>query len=280
MTNSPIETKKFYGHTIYIKRDDLLDANFSGNKARKFAYFLAKEFSQITKVLSYGSAQSNAMYSLSVLANLRGWKFDYYVDHLADYLKENPHGNYKYALENGMRLQIGKVPLLTEETTLLIEEGGRQKEAEYGIKLLAQEITAWKEEKGFEKINIFLPSGTGTTALYLQKNSNDQVYTMPCVGGVEYLKEQFFMLEKEEAFHPTIVTPSKKRHFGKLYRESYTIWQELHAQMGIEFDLLYDPHGWLTLLENPQIFKKPTLYIHQGGVIGNESMLARYERKY
>jgi len=280
MTNSPIETKEFYGHTVYIKRDDLLDANFSGNKARKFAYFLAKEFSQITKVLSYGSAQSNAMYSLSVLANLRGWKFDYYVDHLADYLKENPHGNYKYALENGMRLQIGKVPLLTEETTLLIEEGGRQKEAEYGIKLLAQEITAWKEEKGFEKINIFLPSGTGTTALYLQKNSNDQVYTMPCVGGVEYLKEQFFMLEKEEAFHPTIVTPSKKRHFGKLYRESYTIWQELHAQMGIEFDLLYDPHGWLTLLENPQIFKKPTLYIHQGGVIGNESMLARYERKY
>ena len=280
MTNSPIETKEFYGHTVYIKRDDLLDANFSGNKARKFAYFLAKEFSQITKVLSYGSAQSNAMYSLSVLANLRGWKFDYYVDHLADYLKENPHGNYKYALENGMRLQIGKVPLLTEETTLLIEEGGRQKEAEYGIKLLAQEITAWKEEKGFEKINIFLPSGTGTTALYLQKNSNDQVYTMPCVGGVEYLKDQFFMLEEEEAFHPTIVTPSKKRHFGKLYRESYTIWQELHAQMGIEFDLLYDSHGWLTLLENPKLFEKPLLYIHQGGLIGNESMLARYKRKY
>jgi 1-aminocyclopropane-1-carboxylate deaminase len=50
--------------------------------------------------------------------------------------------------------------------------------------------------------------------------------------------------------------------------------------MGVEFDLLYDPHGWLTLLENPEIFKMPILYIHQGGLIGNESMLARYIRKY
>jgi 1-aminocyclopropane-1-carboxylate deaminase/D-cysteine desulfhydrase-like pyridoxal-dependent ACC family enzyme len=50
--------------------------------------------------------------------------------------------------------------------------------------------------------------------------------------------------------------------------------------MGIEFDLLYDPVGWLILLENPEIFQKPTLYIHQGGLIGNESMLARYQRKY
>jgi 1-aminocyclopropane-1-carboxylate deaminase/D-cysteine desulfhydrase-like pyridoxal-dependent ACC family enzyme len=87
-------------------------------------------------------------------------------------------------------------------------------------------------------------------------------------------------LKKIKILHPRILTPSKKRHFGKLYRESYNIWLELQDKMGIEFDLLYDPHGWLTLLENPQIFEKPTLYIHQGGLIGNESMLARYQRKY
>jgi 1-aminocyclopropane-1-carboxylate deaminase len=50
--------------------------------------------------------------------------------------------------------------------------------------------------------------------------------------------------------------------------------------MGVEFDLLYDPHGWLTLLENPELFDNPLLYIHQGGLLGNESMLKRYERKY
>jgi len=88
------------------------------------------------------------------------------------------------------------------------------------------------------------------------------------------------MLEENESTHPTIISPSKKRHFGKLYRESYNIWLKLQHEMGVEFDLLYDPHGWLTLLENPELFEKPLLYIHQGGLLGNESMLKRYIRRY
>ena len=279
--NSIIEKKNFKNHTIYIKRDDLISKEFSGNKARKFHYFLENESPQLEKVVSYGSNQSNAMYSLSVLAKMKGWKFDYYVDHIPSYLEENPHGNYKYALENGMNLHINQMlPNIRDEEILFIEEGGRDFYAEFGLNVLAQEIEVWKKEQGIEKLNIFLPSGTGTTALFLQKNSKDMVYTVPCVGGVEYLKKQFLMLENNVDFHPKIIEPSKKRHFGKLYRESYNIWLELQDKMGIEFDLLYDPHGWLTLLENPEIFSLPTLYIHQGGLIGNESMLARYERKY
>ncbi|CAA6821737.1 MAG: pyridoxal phosphate-dependent deaminase, putative [uncultured Sulfurovum sp.] len=282
--NSPIEKVFFQNQTIYIKRDDLLSKNFSGNKARKFAYFLDYDFTDVQKVVSYGSNQSNAMYSLSVLAKLKGWEFDYYVTHIPNYLEQNPQGNFKYALENGMRLIVKEnKPLrdkIENQETLFIEEGGREIYAEYGLKILAQEIETWKKAQGFENINIFLPAGTGTTALYLQKNSKDSVYTVPCVGDEYYLKEQFKMLEENENFYPNIMHTSKKRHFGKLYRESYNIWLKLQDKMGIEFDLLYDPHGWLTLLENPQIFDKPILYIHQGGLIGNESMLARYKRKY
>jgi 1-aminocyclopropane-1-carboxylate deaminase/D-cysteine desulfhydrase-like pyridoxal-dependent ACC family enzyme len=224
------------------------------------------------------------MYSLSVLAKLKAWEFEYYVTHISDYLKQNPQGNFKYALKNSMKLSVQESePLranIENKETLFVEEGGREVYAEYGLKKLAQEIEVWKNQQGFESINIFLPAGTGTTALYLQKNSYDKVYTVPCVGSEKYLKEQFKMLEESETFYPSIMTPSKKRHFGKLYRESYNIWLELQEKIGIEFDLLYDPHGWLTLLENPQIFEKPLLYIHQGGLIGNESMLARYKRKY
>ena len=279
--NSPTEKKLFKNQTVYIKRDDLLSSEFSGNKARKFYYYLTNDFPDVKRVISYGSSQSNAMYSLSVLAKLKGWKFDYYIDHLSSYLEENPHGNLKYALKNGMQMHVGEdiSPILAKDT-LFIEEGGRQEEAEFGLKVLADEITLWKEEQGIEELNIFLPAGTGTTALYLQKNSIDDVYTVPCVGDVAYLKKQFFMLEENENFHPKILVPSKKRHFGKLYSESYNIWLKLREEMAVEFDLLYDPHGWLTLLENPEILKKPMLYIHQGGLIGNESMLARYRRKY
>ena len=281
--SSPIDTITFEGHSFYIKRDDLLHPDFSGNKARKFYYFLQNNFPNINKIVSYGSAQSNAMYSLSVLAKMRGWRFEYAVDHIADYLKDNPHGNYKGALDNGMKITIGSIESSDnlDEDTLYIEEGGRQKEAEYGIKILAKEILDWQKENNIKELNIFLPSGTGTTALFLQKHlSHTIVYTTPCVGDSEYLKKQFLELEVDEPCHPHILTLEKKHHFGKLYKDNYKIWLKLQQQTGVVFDLLYDPLGWRTMLAHPEVFSKPTLYIHQGGVLGNESMLPRYERKY
>jgi len=283
MFNSPIEKYIFQGHSFYLKRDDLLHPDFSGNKARKLHYFLQNDFPHINKITSYGSAQSNAMYSLSVLAKMRGWEFEYFVDHIAEYLKENPHGNYKGALDNGMQINVGSIELTDNlnDNTLFIEEGGRQKEAEYGIKLLAEEIIQWQKEQGIKDLNIFLPSGTGTTALFLQKHLlSNTVFTTPCVGDASYLKKQFLELEEDEKFHPTILTLEKKHHFAKLYRENHKIWLKLQQQTGVEFDLLYDPLGWRVLLAHPEVFSKSTLYIHQGGVLGNESMLPRYERKY
>ena len=281
--NSPIEQYSFEDHSFYLKRDDLLHPDFSGNKARKFYYFLQNDFQNIQKLVSYGSPQSNAMFSLSVLAKMKGWGFEYYVDHIADYLKENPHGNYKEALDNGMKIieHSGTIPYQHDENVLFIEEGGRQRGAEFGIKILAEEIKSWQIENHIEELNVFLPSGTGTTALFLQKYLPwNSVYTTPCVGDESYLKKQFLMLDEDENHHPKIVTLEKKHHFGKLYKENYKIWLKLHQQTGVEFDLLYDPLGWRVLLTHPELFSKPILYIHQGGVLGNESMLPRYRRKY
>jgi len=283
---TPIEQIRFSGVTLYLKRDDLIHADFSGNKARKFYHYFENEFPSVTKLISYGSSQSNAMYSMSVLARMRGWEFEYTVDHIAEYLRKNPHGNYKGALDNGMQIHVGRVPLIPTKNTLFIEEGGRQKEAEYGIKILAQEIIAWQKEYNTDELNIFLPSGTGTTALFLQKAfvgvgaSRPTVYTCPCVGDAAYLKKQFFELEEDAKYHPRILTLEKKHHFGKLYKENYKIWLELRKQTGVEFDLLYDPLGWRVMLAYPEIFDRPVMYMHQGGLLGNESMLPRYERKY
>ena len=277
-----VDTITVEGHSFYLKRDDLLHSDFSGNKARKFYYFLQNDFPDIKKIVSYGSAQSNAMYSLSVLAKMKGWEFEYFVEHIAEYLRENPHGNYGRALENGMQIHVGKIAsTLIDKKTLFIEEGGRQQEAEFGIEVLAQEISDWQLERNIKDLNIFLPSGTGTTALFLQKYlPSNIVYTNPCVGDSAYLKKQFFELEEDEKYHPCILSLEKKHHFGKLYKDNYEIWLKLHKQTGVVFDLLYDPLGWRTLLAHSEVISKPTLYIHQGGVLGNESMLPRYERKY
>lgn len=289
---SPIENIIFEGHNIYLKRDDLIDKDFSGNKARKFQYYLDHDFKDVKKVLSYGSSQSNAMYSLSVLAKIKGWEFYYKVDHLSSYLKDNPHGNYALSIANGMNITIENTlfeQMMNDIDALYIQEGGRQDQAHYGIQILAQEIMEWQREKDIKDFNIFLPAGTGTTALFLQKAFFDMdisiahrptVYTTPCVGDSHYLQKQFLELELDEKYHPTILSIEKKHHFGKLYRENYEIWIKLRQETGVEFDLLYDPLGWRVLLSHPELLEKPMLYIHQGGILGNESMLLRYERKY
>ena len=283
-TNSPIEKINFNNQEYFVKRDDLLNPNFSGNKARKFYYFLKNDLQGIEKIISHGSNQSNAMYSLSVLCKLKNLNFDYYVSHLPDILSKNPNGNYKESIKNGMNLIIGEVPQNFKENELFISEGGAVKEASFGIEILANEIKYWAKEQNFEdkKLKIFLPSGTGTTALYLQKFLPFEVFTCSCVGDDKYLKEQFLALEEKN--HPKILKKEKKYHFGKLYIEFYFKHIELLKQTNIEFDLLYDSLGWIVFeefvknLENKDDFV--FLYIHQGGVLGNKTMIERYKFKF
>ena len=280
-TNSPIEQITFNKQKYFIKRDDLLDVDFSGNKARKFFYFLKNDFPQIKKIVSSGSAQSNAMYSLSVLCKLKNLEFDYYVDHIASFLKENPSGNYQSALKNKMNIKEEPLPLTFEDDTLYINEGGAVKEASYGIEILANEIKIWAKENKIENLKVFLPSGTGTTALFLQKYLPFEVISCACVGNEEYLEKQFNQLETKN--HPTIIKTEKKYHFGKLYKEFYEIHNELLHQTNIEFDLLYDSLGWICFekyVNNLEDKNFQFLYIHQGGILGNISMLKRYENKY
>ena len=283
-TNSKTSEIFLNNQRYFVKRDELLHSDFSGNKARKFYYFLKNDLQGIEKIISHGSNQSNAMYSLSVLCKLKNLKFDYYVSHLPDILSKNPNGNYKEAVKNGMNLIIGEIPQNFKENELFISEGGAVKEASFGIEILANEIKSWAKEQNIEakKLKIFLPSGTGTTALYLQQYLQFEVLTNSCVADDDYLKKQFFALEDKN--HPTILKKDKKYHFGKLYIEFYLKHLEILKQTNIEFDLLYDSLGWIVFeefvknLENKDdyIF----LYIHQGGVLGNKTMIERYKFKF
>lgn len=280
-TNSPIQKITFNNQEYFVKRDDLLNPDFSGNKARKFYYYLINNFPNIKKIVSFGSAQSNAMYSLSVLCKLKSLEFDYYVDHIASYLKENPIGNYKFALKNEMNIIEKEMPEFFDKETLFISEGGAVSEASVGIELLANEIKTWAKENKIKNLKVFLPSGTGTTALYLQKYLPFEVLTCACVGDEAYLKKQFLELEKDN--FPTILQREKKYHFGKLYKEFYEIHKELKEQTNIEFDLLYDSLGWICFEKYCNSLNDKNnsfLYIHQGGLIGNISMLERYKFKY
>ena len=281
-TPTPLQQYSFKNINFLLKRDDLISIDFSGNKARKIDWYIDNLPSNKDTIVSYGSIQSNAMYSLSKFANIMGLSFKYYANHIPSLLKENPVGNYKEALNLGAEIVEGYENLEIKDNEFFIKEGIATKEAYFGIKKLAIELTKQLDKKEYQ---IFLPSGTGTTALFLSKALKDlkaynlKVYTTAVVGTTDYLLEQFRELEEDISYYPTILDTKKRYHFGKLYREFYLLWLELQKEIDVEFDLLYDPKGWLAILENIEHFSN-LVYIHQGGVLGNKTMLDRYKRKY
>ncbi|WED22908.1 pyridoxal-phosphate dependent enzyme [Vibrio sp. JC009] len=298
LAESPITRHFFNGQPFFLKRDDLLHSQFTGNKARKFMSLLEGDFPLIDTLVGYGSAQANSLYSLAVLCACRGWRLVYFVDHIPSFVKQKPMGNYRAAQDLGAEIvdlsqaedrngrhaseyiqdNFGNNPNI-----LTIPEGGRSPLAEEGVKKLAQEILDWKVMERHENLTVALPAGTGTTALYLQKHlgqCNIDVLTCACVGGEDYLRMQFNELDSE-APHPTILGTEIKHPFGRLIKENYEIWKELEEQTHVEFELLYDPLMWRCLKKwIPENQDKTLLYIHQGGTMGNETMLPRYQRKF
>ncbi len=279
---TPVQSASFAGKSFLVKRDDFIHPYFSGNKARKFWQLFNFDFTNYNSIHSFGGNQSNAMLSLAAFANIKKIKFDYFIKPLPKFLKAQPTGNFKTAIELGMQYtEIQDFEQLPKnEHSFFVPQGGAQPEAEFGIRLLAEEIATYASENLIAELKIFLPSGTGTTALFLSKHSNFEVITTPVVGNSAYLRKQFSVLEKNTAFYPSIIDTEKKYAFGKLYPELYERWQQVCQSTKIEFELLYDPKAFLLLEKVIAQANCPVMYIHQGGILGNESMIARYKRYF
>ena len=281
MINSPISKIILEGREFLVKRDDLIDPHLAGNKYRKLYTLLNTPKDKLTKIISYGGTQSNAMLAIAAMCKKKHWEFIYYTKTLSAQQKKQNKGNYFHSIELGMKHVeieeefykefISSLRLNLDEKTFIIDQGGAVEEARIGLEVLAQEI----RESNLDVKSVATPSGTGTTALFLALALPEyRVYTTPCVGGVEYLKEQMSALHLIPD-NLIILEPNKKYHFAKLYPEFLNIYENL-LKSGIEFDLLYAPGMWKFLLEQT---KEEVLYIHSGGVTGNESMLKRYEKK-
>lgn len=186
---------------------------------------------------------------------------------------------------------------------LFIDEGVASPVAFMGYETQARQIAKFLQEIG-EKFDIFLPSGTGTSAAFLAINLNlygdFRVYTCPCVGDESYLRAQISSLlsslsktnfienllsnlpARDQILNfPSnliILNPPKKFPFAKPQPQLAQMYKELE-KTGIKFDLIYDPVGFITLFHHEKCFKNQILYIHQGGITGNISQLMRYKFK-
>ncbi|MHC3994672.1 1-aminocyclopropane-1-carboxylate deaminase [Thiomicrolovo sp. ZZH C-3] len=288
LSPAPFEPFRFEGREFTLKRDDLIHPLFSGNKYRKLYALLQTPADAIDTLVSYGGIQSNAMLSIAALCGLKGWGFVYTAKTVPQHLKDDPQGNYRQALALGMQprevhpseydaaVAALKARCGAAERVRLIPQGGADPAAEAGVSLLADEIRAWKAARGIERLNVVTPSGTGTTAAYLAKALPEcLVVTVAAVGDPVYLQRQ---IEALMPLPPNLMMLSTPYRFGSLHDDLLQTYEKLRSA-GVEFDLVYAPVMWLALTEVWEDLEGEVLYVHSGGVSGNETMLARYARR-
>ncbi len=286
--STPCEPFQVRGQRFHVKRDDLSLPYLSGNKYRKLYTLLHTPPETIESVVSFGGAQSNAMLSIAAVCRLKGWRFDYTAKSLPGHLRANPAGNLRLALDLGMHLNE-VAPDRYDDTVADLEaqckasksmhyvpQGGADASARQGIARLADEIRAWHAGRT-TPLTVVTPSGTGTTAAFLAEALPEStIATTPAVGDEAYLVRQ---IEKLLPLPPNlkILGTRQKYRFASPHADLFAMYRELKAG-GIEFDLIYAPVMWIALLENRARLEGEVLYVHSGGVGGNETMLARYAR--
>ena len=223
--------------------------------------------------------QSNFLLALSYFCKYRNIKLKYYIKPLPRYLKQNISGNYKIALDNKTNfIEIDDFNKINKVNSFFVNQGGKDYYSSYGFQILAKEIENDVLSYKIKNPYIFLPSGSGISAFYLSNYCSIPVMTTPCIGDEIYLKKQWKEIGVINKIK--IINTAKKYHFGKCYQEFLDIYKKTKKQ--IEFDLLYDSKGFLSLEENYNINYSKNyniIYIHGGGISGNSSMLERYNFK-
>lgn len=281
MTPTPIDKISLDGRNFYVKRDDLIDPFLAGNKFRKLYKLLKTPKDKYNTIISYGGTQSNAMLAIAAMCKSKDWQFIYYTKPISKMQIELDEGNFSKALSLGMKHveiendnykdYISSIRVSHDDKCYIIDQGGAVLEAKEGLQVLADEI----KEQMPDINSLATPSGTGTTALFLALAlPTCKIYTTPCIGDIEYLKEQMNALHQIPN-NLIILEPDRKYHFAKPYKEFLDIYAKLLTS-SIEFDLLYAPGMWKALIEQTD---EEVLYIHSGGVSGNKSMLKRYAKK-
>src|SRR5690625_343457 len=293
---TPIEYFDTYNsNNVYIKRDDLTDLAFGGNKVRKLEYFLADaKANDADCIVNYGSAQSKHCRLTAAAARKKGFKV---VLILAKSNDKNLNGNYLlYELFNAniVWTETNQVRETIEQTmkelesegykSYFIQGGGHGNLGTHAYKEAFDEIIKQQSEMNTTFDYIVHASGTGTTQAGLVAGKILSQSTIDIIGFsiarrnpsgkqvvidslVDYLrmhKVGTIGVREQVHFDDTYIGQG----YADIYPQIIKTIKEVSKQSGILLDPVYTGkafYGMLQWLENKKIRNKNILFIHTGG---------------
>jgi len=289
--NHPITSQ--FGVELFIKRDDLIHPEISGNKWRKLKFNIEKyKQKKYDSIVTFGGAYSNhiaataasgKLLNIPTIGIIRG-----------EELNVNSNQTLRNAHDNGMKLVFVSRSKYSERyeriyheelrlefgNTLIINEGGANFHGVIGSGEILSEIH-------FTPDYIYSASGTGTTVAGLLLTSDTtKVVSVPVFkkGGfikdeVENLLIQFQFSKEELAEKMNLLELNLNNDFGgygKHTSELIEFINDFHKITNIKLDQIYTAKMMFALLNDIKSGKIKTgskiIALHTGGLQGLSSI--------
>ncbi|UTW64247.1 1-aminocyclopropane-1-carboxylate deaminase/D-cysteine desulfhydrase [bacterium SCSIO 12741] len=274
---------------VWIKRDDLIHPEISGNKWRKLKYHLQEAQQQNRPILTFGGAYSNHLAATAAAGHLSGIKTIALVrgERISPL---NP--TLQFAEDHGMELHfISREQYRQKNSTEfldqvrdqfgsvhLVPEGGYSVQGMQGCAELVNEI-----EEPFDYI--LTASGTGTTLAGIASalSKNQQAIGVPVLKSGEFITNEVAALWKIFETKPTIPELWTDFHFGGYARitdDLVAFANSFYREHHIPLDLVYTAKLFFGLIQRLETDYFPEgssiVVVHTGGLQGNAGMKQRH----
>ena len=275
----------YFGTNVYVKRDDLIDFAFGGNKVRLAEYIGAvAQKRKCTKIITFGSVHSNHVRVMGCLCNYLGIDCDLII--LRDSYEATIGGNYKLLQHlKGIHLEYCKIDeahdfidsyQAKQESDginyLWVPGGGHMVEAAYGYRDAANEILRQQRALGVQFDAVFLPCGTGTTQAGMimgLKDAGIDVIGLTVARSVERCKTVITNMLQKTVNTPeewTVNVLESKIPYGQTSDDVIETTKALAQKDGLFLDPVYNAKSFWSmtefLIENHY---KNVLYLNTGG---------------
>ncbi len=275
------------GIAIYLKREDLIHPEVSGNKFRKLKYNIAEAASQQKQILlTFGGAFSNHIAATAAAGKIAGFETigvirgEELAHDLQKTLKENP--TLRFADDCGMKFHFVSRSDYREKTSevfieelrkkfgdfYLVPEGGTNELAVKGCEEILN-----SEDAEFDVIACAVGTGGTISGLINASGENQQILGFPALKG-DFLKAEIEQFSKKTNWR---IIPDY--HFGgyaKVDKVLIDFINDFRRDYGIQLDPVYTGkliYGIFDLARK-NYFSKNTriLAIHTGGLQGISGM--------
>ena len=279
---------------VWLKREDLLHPEVSGNKFRKLKYnVLEAKKLQKQRILTFGGAFSNhiaataaagKLYGIPTIGVIRGEEL---AKDLQQTLKSNP--TLKFASENGMDFHFvsrenyrrKNDPKFIESLHAefgdfyLVPEGGTNQLAIAGCEEILSE-----EDKEFDIICVSAGTGGTASGLINASGQNQSVLVFSALKG-DFLKDEISHFSNKKNW--ILVSDEHFGGYAKINEELVSFINEFKTEFGIQLDPVYTGKmmfGVFEMIKKNQVPENSRiLAVHTGGLQGIAGMNRRLEKK-